>query len=417
MNILAEKKILVGVTGGIAAYKTVDLCSKLVQSKADVQVLMTQSAQKFVSPLTFGAISGRQPITDLWQLYQGAQIGHIALAQEADLLIIAPLTAHTLARLAHGMADDPITAIYISGTMPVMIAPAMESHMWEHPATQENLQKLLERGAVMIGPESGRLASGGEGVGRMSEPTTIVEHTRMLLGRGGPLSGLRITITSGGTREWVDPVRFMGNRSSGKMGVALARVARDLGAEVNLIYGAMSVDPPLGVNLISAIRAEDMLRETLAILPETDVLISAAAIADFRPVETHDTKLKKESGKGIELERTPDVLKAVGERRREIGKPRLVVGFAAETSDLVANAKHKMENKNLEMIVLNDVTAKDAGFEADTNRITILTRDGAAESLPLLDKEQVAYQILHRVRGLLGAQSIGWSPGIGSVLP
>jgi len=214
----------------------------------------------------------------------------------------------------------------------------------------------------------------------------------------------------------VDPVRFMGNRASGKMGVALARVARDQGATVNLIYGAMSVAPPLGVNLVEAIRAEDMLHAALDLLPETDILISAAAIADFRPAATHDSKLKKESGAGIELERTPDVLKTVAERRAQIGLPRLVVGFAAETSDLMENAVRKMKNKNLEMIVLNDVTAADAGFGVDTNRVHILTRDGAAESLPLMDKEEVAFNILHRIRGLLGAQSIGWSPGIGSVI-
>jgi phosphopantothenoylcysteine decarboxylase/phosphopantothenate--cysteine ligase len=239
----------------------------------------------------------------------------------------------------------------------------------------------------------------------------------MVLGRQGPLSGLRISISAGGTREWVDPVRFMGNRSSGKMGVALARVARDLGADVNLIYGALAVEPPLGIHLWPAMRAQDMLETTLALLPETDVLISAAAIADFRPAITHDTKLKKESGSEIHLERTEDVLKHVAARRAEIAMPRLVVGFAAETSDLVQNARSKMERKNLEMIVLNDVTAADAGFEVDTNRITILTKDGGVESLPLMDKEAVAYHILHRVRGLLGAQSIGWSPGIGSVLP
>ncbi len=417
MNILADKTILLGVTGGIAAYKAVDLCSKLVQAGAHVQVLMTYTAQKFVTPLTFGAISGRQPITDLWQLYEGGKIGHVALAQEADLFIIAPLSAHTMAGLAHGAADGPLTATALSTRAPLLLAPAMESHMWEHPATQANLQVLIQRGAHLVGPEVGRLASGGIGIGRMAEPEVIVEHARIVLSRKGPLAGLRVTITAGGTREWMDPVRFMGNRSSGKMGVALARVARDLGAHVNLIYGAMTVDPPIGVHLVPAMRAEDMLRTTLALLPETDVLISAAAIADFRPVVTYETKLKKETEQEIRLERTPDVLKAVAERRAEIGMPRLVVGFAAETSDLVANARSKMERKNLEMIVLNDVTAADAGFEVDTNRVTILTRDGGIESLPLMDKEAVAYHILQRVRGLLGAVGIGWSPGAGSLLP
>ena len=356
-------------------------------------------------------------ITDLWQLYQGEKIGHIALASDAHLFVIAPLTANTLARLAQGLADDPITATALSSQAPMLIAPAMESHMWEHPATQANFQTLLTRGVIPVGPEVGRLASGASGVGRMAEPAAIVEHARIALGQNGPLSGVRITITSGGTREWVDPVRFMGNRSTGKMGVALARVARDQGAHVNLVYGAMSVDPPIGVRQIKAIRADDMLRETLALLPETDVLISAAAIADFRPVVTYDRKLKKETDSEIRLERTPDVLKAVSEKRQEIGMPRLVVGFAAETSDLLENARGKIARKHLEMIVLNDVTAPDAGFEVDTNRVTILTGDGAVESLPLMDKEAVAFHILHRVRGLLGAQSIGWSPGIGSMLP
>jgi phosphopantothenoylcysteine decarboxylase/phosphopantothenate--cysteine ligase len=416
MNILAEKRILIGVTGGIAVYKTVEIVSRLVKAQADVRVLMTEAAQKFVSPLTFGAMSGHAPITDLWQLYEGEKIGHVTLAHKADLFIIAPLTAHTLARLAQGMANDPITATALSTRAPMLLAPAMETNMWEHPATQANLAKLREWGATIVGPEAGRLASGASGVGRMSEPAVIVEHARLILGRTGPLSGLRITITSGGTREWVDPVRFMGNRASGKMGVALAEVARDLGAEVNLVYGAMTVPPPMGVNLVQAERAEDMLNAVMSLLPETDVLISAAAIADFRPVTTHERKLKKGVGEEIRLERTPDVLKAVGERRQELGQPKLVVGFAAETDDLIANARAKMEKKNLDMIVANDVTAPDAGFGVDTNRVLILTRDGSVDRLPLMSKEDVAFNILHRIRGLLGAPSIGWDPGVGSVL-
>ena len=417
MNILAEKRILLGVTGGIAAYKSVEIVSRLVKANAQVTVLMTEAAQKFVSPLTFGAMSGHQPITNLWQLYQGEKIGHVTLAHEAELFIIAPLTAHTLARLAQGMANDPITATALSTRAPMLLAPAMETAMWEHPATQANLQTLMDWGAQVIGPEEGRLASGAMGMGRMAEPEVIVEHARIILARArGPLTGLRITITAGGTREWVDPVRFMGNRASGKMGVALARVARDLGAQVNLIYAAMTVAPPIGVHAIHAERAEDMLREVLALLPKTDVLISAAAIADFRPVTTHKQKLKKGVGEEIRLERTPDVLKAVAEKRRELGMPKLVVGFAAETTDLIANAHAKMEKKNLDMIVVNDVTAPDAGFGVDTNRVTILTRDGAVTPLPLMSKEDVAYNILHRVRGLLGAPSIGWDPGVGSVL-
>ncbi len=416
MNILAEKRILVGVTGGIAVYKSVEIVSRLVKAQADVRVLMTEAAQKFVSPLTFGAMSGHAPITNLWQLYQGEKIGHVTLAHEADLFIIAPLTANTLARLAQGMADDPITATALSSKAPLLLAPAMETNMWEHPATQANLATMQTRGATIIGPEAGRLASGAMGMGRMSEPATIVEHARLLLGRTGPLSGLRITITSGGTREWVDPVRFMGNRASGKMGVALAQVARDLGAEVNLVYGAMTVQPPIGVKLAPAERAEDMLREVMRLLPETDVLISAAAIADFRPVITHGQKLKKGAGDEIRLERTPDVLKAVGQRREALGRPRLVVGFAAETTDLVANAQAKMKKKNLDMIVANDVTATDAGFGADANRVLIITRDGAVDRLPLMSKEDVAFNILHRIRGLLGTPSIGWDPGMGSVL-
>jgi len=416
MNILAEKRILLGVTGGIAVYKSVEIVSRLVKAQADVRVLMTEAAQKFVSPLTFGAMSGHAPVTNLWQLYEGEKIGHVTLAHEADLFIIAPLTANTMARLAQGIADDPITATALSTRAPMLLAPAMETNMWEHPATQANLAKLREWGATIVGPEAGRLASGASGVGRMSEPAVIVEHARLILGRTGPLSGLRITITSGGTREWVDPVRFMGNRASGKMGVALARMARDLGAEVNLVYGAMTVPPPIGVNQVSAERAEDMLRETLRLLPETDVLISAAAIADFRPVTTHERKLKKGTGEEIRLERTPDVLKAVGEKRTELGFPRLVVGFAAETNDLIANAQSKMTKKNLDMIVANDVTAPDAGFGVDTNRVLILTRDGSVDRLPLMSKEDVAFNILHRIRGLLGAPSIGWDPGVGSVL-
>lgn len=406
--ILSGKRILLGVSGGIAAYKSVTLASRLTQANAQVDVIMTESAMKFIRPVTFQAITQREVHTDVFESWAGSErlrIGHVALAQAADLFIIAPATAQTITRLALGMSDDLLSITALGYRGPMLIAPAMETHMWQHPATQEHVSKLRSWGIDFVGPAEGRLASGESGAGRVSEPEEIFEVACRALGRGGALDGVRVVITAGGTREPIDPVRFMGNHSTGKMGVALARAARDLGAEATLIHAPLSVTPPGGIALVPVRTAQQMHDAVMERLAQTDVLIGAAAVADYRPIHSEQSKIKKLPGQQtITLERTPDILKRVGELRREEpeGHPRLVVGFAAETDDLEANALGKLERKNLDMIVLNDVTAADSGFGVDTNRITLFERSGHREDWPLMSKEEVAQAILQRVVTRLG---------------
>jgi len=404
--ILEGKRILLGVTGGIAIYKVVHLASRLTQGGAQVDVVMTEAATRFVAPMTFQAVTQRAVYVDPWQPIpdgEHARIAHVHLARSADLFIIAPATANTIARLAHGLADDLLSSTALSCAAPWLIAPAMESHMWASPATQANVAILRDRGVTFVGPVAGHLASGAKGVGRMVEPEEIMEAARALLGRNGPLAGRRVVITAGGTREPIDPVRYIGNRSSGKMGVALAQAARDLGADVVLIHGPLQVPVPWGVEARYAETAQAMYEATMAILPETDVLIGAAAVADFRPAEPAADKVKKEEAQElvIRLVRTPDILAEVGRRRRELGRPRVVVGFAAETRDLIAYAQEKLHAKNLDMVVANDISAPDAGFAVDTNRVTILRREREPEPWPLLSKDEVAERVMQEVVVLL----------------
>ncbi len=404
--ILKDKRILLGVTGGIAVYKVVHLASRLTQAGAHVDVVMTEAATRFVAPMTFQAVTQRPVYVDPWQPIpdgEHARIAHVHLARSADLFVVAPATANTLARLAHGLADDLLTSTALSCAAPWLIAPAMESHMWASPATQANVATLRDRGVTFVGPAAGHLASGAKGVGRMVEPEEIVEAVRALLGRDGPLAGRRVVITAGGTREPIDPVRYIGNRSSGRMGVALARAARDLGAEVVLIHGPLQVPVPWGVEARYAETAQAMYEATMAILPETDVLVGAAAVADFRPAEPAADKVKKEGAQEliVRLVRTPDILAEVGRRRRELGRPRVVVGFAAETRDLIAYAQEKLHAKNLDMVVANDISAPDAGFAVDTNRVTILRRGKEPEPWPLLPKDDVAERVMQEVVALL----------------
>ncbi len=405
--ILNGKRIILGVSGGIAAYKAVTLASRLTQANAIVDVIMTPSAAKFVTPLTFQAITQRPVADDIFESWQDTgrlRIGHVALAHAADLFIVAPATAQTLTRLALGMSDDLLSITALSYRGPMLLAPAMETHMWTHPATQEHVEVLRRRGVDFVGPAQGRLASGEYGAGRMSEPEEIFEVACKVLGRGGPLEGVRVVITAGGTREPIDPVRFVGNHSTGKMGVALARAARDLGAHTTLVHAPLSVNPPGGVELVPVQTAQEMFDAVMALLPETDVLIGAAAVADYRPTSSESYKIKKMPGEQIiRLERTPDILGTVGKKRgKEREHPRLVVGFAAETNDLEANALEKLERKNLDFIVLNDVTAKDSGFAVDTNRVTIFERNGQRDDWPLMTKEEVAQAIMQRVVARLG---------------
>ncbi len=405
--ILSGKRIVLGVSGGIAAYKAVTLASRLTQANALVDVIMTHSAAKFVAPVTFQGITQRSVATDTFEFWHDAgrlRIGHVALAHAADLFVIAPATAHTIARLALGLSDDLLSITALSYKGPMLLAPAMETNMWTHPATMRNVQTLQDWGVDFIGPEEGRLASGEVGEGRVAEPEDIFEVACKVIGRGGPLDGLRVVITAGGTREPIDPVRFMGNHSTGKMGTALARAARDLGADTVLVHAPLAVHPPGGVSLVPVRTAQQMHTAVMEELPQTDVLIGAAAVADYRPTDSVDYKLKKSPKQQvISLERTPDILHEVGRQRREGSSgPRLVIGFAAETNDLEANAVDKLERKNLDLVVLNDVSAPDSGFAVDTNRVTLFERDGNREAWPLMSKDEVAQAIMQRIVARLG---------------
>lgn len=405
--ILSGKRIVLGISGGIAAYKSVTLASRFTQANALVDVIMTHSAAKFVAPVTFQAITQRSVATNTFEFWHDAgrlRIGHVALAHAADLFIIAPATAHTIARLALGLSDDLLSITALSYKGPMLLAPAMETNMWTHPATMRNVQTLRDWGVDFIGPAEGRLASGEVGEGRVAEPEEIFEVACKVIGRGGPLDGLRVVITAGGTREPIDPVRFMGNHSTGKMGAALARAARDLGAETVLVHAPLAVHPPGGVTLVPVHTAHQMYSAVMEQLPQTDVLIGAAAVADYRPTSSSNHKLKKSPQQQvISLERTPDILQTVGQQRGKGGPgPRLVIGFAAETNDLEANAIDKLKRKNLDLVVLNDVTAPDSGFAVDTNRVTLFERDGNREAWPLMSKDEVAQAIMQRVVVRLG---------------
>jgi phosphopantothenoylcysteine decarboxylase / phosphopantothenate---cysteine ligase len=419
MSIFSNKRIILGVTGSIAAYKAADLASKLAQAGAQVDVILTSAAEKFITTLTFQSVTGRRAYTDsdLWG--KEAHVLHVGLGHSADLILIAPCTANTIAKLAHGQSDTLLTVTTLASTCPLMIAPAMDGGMFDHPATQENLEILQRRGAVIIGPAEGHLASGLSGKGRMLEPAEIIGHTRLVLGHNGPLANKKIVITAGGTQEPLDPVRVLTNRSSGKQGYALAQAALDRGAQVILITTPTSLTPPIGANILRVETAKQMLDAVLKESEESDVLIMAAAVADFRPRNKAKNKIKKETGiPHIELEATEDILKTVAGKRSERialsegpntgilveGKakhPRVVVGFAAESQDLIQNATNKLESKGLDLIAANDISASDAGFAVETNRVTLLFADGRRESLPLMSKTKTAEIILERVAFLL----------------
>jgi len=400
--ILDGKNIVIGVTGGIAAYKSADLASRLVQAGAVVDVVMTAAATEFVRPLTFQALTHRPVALDMFSLLQEADIGHVALGRRAALMIIAPATANTIAKLAHGLADNLLTTTALACRGPILIAPAMESGMWDNAATTDNMEVLRRRGYHVVGPEPGRLASGGYGQGRMSEPGALLDAARWVLGRSGPLAGRSVVVTAGGTREAIDPVRFIGNRSSGKMGWALAAAARDRGADVTLIHGPTSLPTQHGVADVPVESAEQMQTAVLEATPDADALIMAAAVADYRPPAPAGQKIKKQSENlRLELTRTADILAAVAERRGRGGRPRVVVGFAAETQDVVENAREKLTRKGLSLIVANDVSAADSGFEVETNRVTLLDAAGGMETLPLMSKAAAAEEVIARVTGLL----------------
>lgn len=395
---LDGKQVVLGVTGSIAAYKAVDLASKLAQAGAVVETVLTADAARFVAPLSFQSVTGQPAYTDadLW----GAQahVLHVGLARRADLLAITPLTAQTMAKLAHGLADNLLSLTAMAATCTLLVAPAMDAGMFAHPATQANLRLLQERGVIVVGPEEGHLASGLVARGRMTEPIDLLGHIRYQLSRGGPLQGRRIVVTAGGTQEPLDPVRMLANRSSGKQGVALAQAALDAGGDVTLIAAPVAVPIPIGVQHVAVRTAADMAEAVLAACQEADVLVMAAAVADFRPAQAALQKLKKEQGlPTLALERTPDILAAVARQRQETGQPRFVVGFAAETENLLRNARAKLQAKALDLIVANDVAGPDSGFAVDTNRVTLLDTQGTVEALPLLSKAEVAQRVMERV--------------------
>ena len=403
--LLRGKRVILGVSGSIAVYKAVDLASKLTQAGALVDVVMTEAAQRFIRPLTFQAVSGRPVYTDMWRAEAAgglpSHIAHIGLAEEADLLVIAPATANTLAKLAHGLADDFLAVTALAATCPLVIAPAMDGGMFNNPATQSNLEILRGRGAHLIEPEQGRLASGLVGSGRLPETPTLLGHIRRVHGLGGPLSGHKLVVTAGGTREALDPVRYLTNRSSGKQGYAIAQAAIDAGAEVVLISAA-ELPAPVGARLVPVDSAESMCAAVLEHVAESSALIMAAAVADYRPRDVSDQKIKK-SGDALDLplERTRDILMAVKARREKSGSPKIVVGFAAESENLVENASVKLQSKGLDLLVANDISAPDAGFAVDTNRVVVLDMDGGLQAIDLTSKAAVGAYIIERVGGLL----------------
>jgi phosphopantothenoylcysteine decarboxylase/phosphopantothenate--cysteine ligase len=402
MNPIQGKRILIGVTGSIACYKAADLASKLTQLGAEVDVILTASGQRFVQPITFQSVTGRKAYadSDLWN--DQGHVQHIGLGHEADLIVIAPVTANTMAKLAHGMADNLLTVTALAADCPLILAPAMDGGMFTHAATQANLETLKERGAVLVGPEEGRFASGMIGLGRMSEPETILGHIRQTLGAGGPLTGQKVVVTAGGTQEPLDPVRYLTNRSSGKQGYALTQAAVDLGAEVILIFAPTALTPPVGATLVPVRTAAEMAAAVKENISQADVLLMAAAVADFRPGEVAPEKIKKgQSGMSLELTRTTDILAGIGAQKKKTGYPRALVGFAAESEDLIANAEKKLAAKSLDLIAANDISASDAGFGVDTNQITLLFADGRKEELPLASKSEVAARILAEVASLL----------------
>ena len=402
MSILSNKRIILGVTGSIAAYKAADLASKLTQAGAQVDVILTGAAEKFVTPLTFQSVTGRRAYTDqdLWG--KEAHVLHVGLGRAADLLVIAPCTANTIAKLAHGQSDGLLAVTALATHAPLLLAPAMDGGMYDHPATQENIEMLKTRGFSFIGPAEGHLASGLSGVGRMLETAEIIGHIRVVLGRNGPLAGKKIVVTAGGTQEPLDPVRVLTNRSSGKQGYALAQAALEMGAKVTLITTPTALTPPVGAQITPVETAKQMLDAVLVASAKSDALIMAAAVADFRPKDMAKDKIKKEGGiPQIELEATEDILKTVAGQRQETKCPRVVVGFAAESRDLLENASHKLKSKGLSFIAANDISRNDAGFAVETNRVTLLFEDGHKEVLPLLSKTEVAEMILGWVSRLL----------------
>jgi len=395
---LRGKKIVLGVTAGIAAYKAAEFVRLLIKEEADVHVVMTQNAQKFIAPLTFQTLSGNPVITDPFALLEDAEIGHIALADLAELVVILPATANIIGKIANGIADDFLSTMVMATKAPVLFVPSMNVNMWENRALQRNVETLLELGYHLLEPGEGELACHWYGKGRLPELSEVIEKMEDLFSPKD-LRGEQILITTGPTQEPIDPVRFISNRSSGKMGYALAQMARRRGAEVILIAGPVSLPPPRrDMKFVSAQSAEEMEKAVLANLKGSSVVIMAAAVSDYRPKVISERKIKKgDSDTSLMLERTDDILGRLGKRKGD----RILVGFAAETEDLIANAQKKLTGKNLDLIVANDVTQPGAGFGSDTNQVKILSADGDVKDLPMMSKAEVSHFILDEVLSLL----------------
>lgn len=391
---LKGKTVVLGVSGGIAAYKAVELVSRLVKQGAEIHVIMTESATRFVTPLTFREISGRPVHISLWEEPKLWNVEHIELARRADLFVIAPTTANILAKIAHGIADDFLSTTVMATTAPVLLVPAMNTDMFLNLATQENLKILAARGFSIMQPAAGILACGTEGIGRLPEPVEITERILKHFISQQSLRGLRILVTAGGTREAIDPVRYIGNRSSGKMGYAIAAAAVERGAEVTLVSGPVALTVPCGVKVIPVESALQMRDAVLTAFPEVDIVIKAAAVADYRPETVVNQKIKKTSEvMTVNLIKNPDILAELGKTKTT----QFLVGFAAETQNLAENAVDKLRRKNLDMLVANDVTLPGAGFESETNIVRIFYADGSAEELPKMSKSELARLLLDRV--------------------
>jgi len=395
-----QRRVLLAVTGGIAAYKAPELVRALTRAGCVVRCAMTPAAHEFVTPLVLQTLSGESVVTELFDLTQESEIGHIALADWAELLIVAPATANTIAKLAHGLADDPVSTLALATRAPILLAPAMNVNMWRHAATQQNLEVLRARGVRCIGPDSGELACGWDGEGRMSDPVAIADAAALALGSEG-LAGEVVLVTAGGTREALDAVRYLGNRSSGKMGFAIAREAARRGAEVILVAGPSAVETPSGVRRVDVESASEMRDAVFAELDRATIVVKAAAVADFRPAEASPRKIKKEdlpAGRGVTLElvQNADILAEVCRAKGD----RIVVGFAAESHDLVEAARRKLARKGCDLMVANDITRQGAGFDADDNVVVFVWPAGEIEELPPMSKSDVAAQLLDRMEKL-----------------
>ena len=394
-RVLAGKNIVLGVTGSIACYKALDLASKLTQADALVDAILSYSATQFVTPLAFRGITHRPVLAGTFDAESELGVEHVALAQRADIVVVAPATANFIAKAAAGLADDPLTTTILATKAPVLVAPAMDGHMYDNSATQDNLSRLKSRGIAIVGPNEGRLASGMVGIGRLVETPELMGHICAILGRQGDLAGRSIVVSAGGTQEPIDPVRVVTNRSSGKMGYAIAEAARDRGARVVLVAAPTSLPDPIAVETVKVVTALEMRDAVLRAVDEADALIMAAAVADYSPVSVAPQKIKKDAENlSIELSKVPDIL------AESKGKC-IRVGFAAESENLLRNAREKVRGKSLDLIVANDITTDGSGFGSDTNKVLLVDKEGNEEELPLMSKGEVAHRILDRVLGLL----------------